>query len=707
VTAAPTILIVDPDPASRSAARAALGKAGFRVVEVDDGLAAVERTVELRPDLILLDIDAPTLRGPEACQSIRGRAEHRDTPIVLMTNCGNADSIASTFDSGATDFVARPIDWSIFAQRIRYVIRAGRVSHGLRVSEEKNRAFAKAIPDSMLIVEASGRILTHHRGSGGGRLLDQRFADHGSIHEALPADLAATWKKQIAEVLETGDIRQTETRHAVGSQKHFYETRMVPYTADSVLIIFRDVTEQRRADAKVRRLAFFDTLTGLPNRQSFLIRVADAIRSAEAAGARFSILYIDLDNFKRINDSLGHSVGDALLTSIGRRLKRCLRSEDYVARYGDGPSRPQIARLGGDEFTVLLRDIRSEQDSDAIAERILEDLRQPLEFLGQQFVITPSIGIVSYPDDGIDIDSLIKNADTAMYHAKASGRNCSSPFSGTMSVRSLERFDLEDSLRRAVSNGDLELHYQPKLALESQHVTGVEALVRWTHPDRGPISPAKFIPIAEESGLILELSDWVLQTACDQLVTWRGTPLEDIRIAINLSATQFYQEKVDQRILDALAARKLDKTSLELELTEGTLMRDVEATILMMRRLKESGFKIAVDDFGTGYSSLSYLKKFPIDALKIDRSFVSGIGTVDDSRSICKAIIALAHGLGMKVVAEGVETDDQMQHLRFLGCEEMQGYLFSPPLPAAKVTALLARRRGTAISSLPQIVSNT
>ena len=685
----PRVLIADDDATLRLLARAALEKAGFTVHDVEDGEQAVRKVAEVNPDIILLDVEMPHMDGFSACALIRKSPETVDTPIIMLTGREDAESIQTAYDSGATDFVSKPINWSLLGHRVRYIMRASRVSRGLRVSETKNRAFVRAIPDSMLVVDKQGALLTHHRGKDGSPLLDERLSGKSSVYDALPKTLADLWRHQVSEVIRSGSPQYNENKYNANGATYFYETRMVPFTPDSVLIILRDVSEQKRADAKVRRLAFYDTLTGLPNRQSFLIQVAEAIRAAEENDGRLGILYIDLDNFKRINDSLGHSVGDALLRALSKRLEACIRKDDYVATSGRGDTHLQIARLGGDEFTILLRDLENADEASTVGERVMAALSEPVHHLGQQFVITPSIGIATYPEDGTDIDSLVKNADTAMYHAKSAGRNRISLFSGTMSVRSLEYLDLEDALRYAIDEGDFELHYQPKLEIASQRVCGVEALLRWSHPDRGPISPAKFIPIAEESGLILPLSDWVLQTACDQLKAWQGGPLDSLRVAINLSAQQFYKGDVDKQIIHALDERNVATDRLELELTEGTLMRDVEDTIRRIQSLKSAGFKIAVDDFGTGYSSLSYLKRFPIDALKIDRSFVMEIDSLGDNDSICKAIIALAHGLGMKVIAEGVETEEQIQHLHFLDCEEIQGYYFARPMPAAELEKFL------------------
>ncbi len=687
----PLVLVVEDDQAQRLLARAALEKAGFDVTESTDGREAIERAQDVLPDLILLDVEMPELDGFAACSRIRTIRELADTPVIMLTGREDDESIQSAYDSGATDFISKPINWNLLGHRVKYIMRSTRVGRGLRESERKNRAFIRAIPDSMLVIDKGGMVVTYHRGKDGSRLIDRFAVDGHSLLDALPEKIAESWRSQIAAVLSTGQTSRSEDQFEDNGTHYFYETRIVPYTTDSVLVMQRDVSEKKRADAKVRRLAFYDTLTGLPNRQAFLIQVSEAIREAKADDSRISILYFDLDNFKRINDSLGHSTGDALLRGIARRLEQCVRRDDAVARFGKSNSQMQVARLGGDEFTVLLRDLNSPEEAEAVAERILTELREPLHYQGQQFVITPSVGIASYPEDGEDIDTLVKNADMAMYGAKAQGRNCISMFSGTMSVRSLERLELEDSLRKAIANGDLELNYQPKLCIQTRQVTGVEALVRWTHPDRGPVSPAKFIPIAEDAGLIVDLSHWVLEAACQQLDAWTGTPIEAIHVAVNLSGKQFREEAVDRQIIDAIKQHGFDRSRLELELTESTLMTDVEATVETLARLKDAGLKIAVDDFGTGYSSLSYLKKFPIDALKIDRAFVQEIDAGGNDRSICAAIIALAQSMGLKVIAEGVETSDQLQHLKFLGCDEIQGYFFAKPMPADKVTEFLTR----------------
>jgi len=695
------ILVVDDDATLRMLTRTALEQAGFQVTEAADGEAAVDIALTTFPDAILLDVEMPKLDGFGACERIRRSPQFVDTPIVMMTGRDDDESIQQAYDCGATDFIAKPINWSLLGQRVRYIVRASQVSRGLRDSESKNRAFVHAIPDSMLVVDADGVLVTHHRGSSGSSMIDDRLEIGEGIFDKLPLSLAEAWREQIRGVLISQTMALSEHHAKKDKRHHYFESRVVPYTKDNVLIVLRDVTEQKQAAAKVRRLAFYDTLTGLPNRQSFLIQLDEAIREAEPENSRIGILYLDLDNFKVINDSLGHKVGDSLLQDVAKRIASHVRGDDYIAAPGRDASTVQVSRLGGDEFTILLRNLSDSAEADAVADRLVRVMKDPLHCDGHQFVITPSVGIAVYPDDGDDLESLMKNADTALHHAKAAGRDRVTRFSGTMSVRSLERLDIEDSLRRAIENGDLELHYQPKMSLSTRDITGVEALVRWNHPERGPISPAKFIPIAEESGMILPLSDWVLHEACDQLARWQGTELGNTAIAINLSAKQFSIEDLHTHIFNALRQRNLPFERLELELTEGALMRDVDSTIAILSRLKEAGLQIAVDDFGTGYSSMSYLQRFPIDALKIDRSFVNDIENSTDSHSICKAIVALGHGLGMRVIAEGVENAEQVTTLRMMDCDQMQGYLLAKPQPAADVARFIVKHRARHVRRLP------
>ncbi|MEM9208755.1 MAG: diguanylate cyclase, partial [Pseudomonadota bacterium] len=552
-TRAGSVLIVDADPATRSHAKIALEQGGLTVADAGNRSEGIRLAIKLRPDLILLDAGLPELNGFETCRHIRRTAALADTPVIMLTSYEDDDLIELAYDSGATDFVRKPIRWPLLAHRVRYVLRGIRESRVLAESKNKNRAFINAIPDFMIVVDRDGSICSYQRGKDGNAVFDRQLRVGRSVLDCLPPEFAASWSASIRHVLDKRVIQQFESSVPQGNSTAYFDVRMVPFTTEQILVILRDVSVQKKADAKVRRLAFFDSLTGLPNRQSFLIQLADIIRQCKNTDRQFSILYVDLDNFKRVNETLGHTVGDALLKATATRIEGCVRKQDHVSRLD--PIRPEmhVARLGGDEFTLLLRDVQSSEDAEAVAARIAEALRKPLEHAGQEFVITPSIGIATYPEDGEDIDTLVANANMAMTHSKESGRDRFTQFSGTMSVRSLERLDLEDSLRRAIRENALKLHYQPKLCLKTQRITGAEALLRWTHPERGAVPPAKFIPIAEESGLINDIGDWVLNAACDQLVAWqKSESLRGKRLAINLSGKQFIASNIDKRIVEAV-----------------------------------------------------------------------------------------------------------------------------------------------------------
>lgn len=433
----------------------------------------------------------------------------------------------------------------------------------------------------------------------------------------------------------------------------------------------------RHANEKLQHLALHDNLTKLPNRTLLEDRIAQAISSVQRSGKFFSVMFVDLDRFKTINDSLGHHYGDKLLQAVAQRLIEVLRGEDT------------IARIGGDEFVVLLKEISKPQTAAHVAEKILGAMSGPFIIEGQEQNISASIGISVYPSDGLDLRTLMVSADGAMYHAKKMGRNNYQFFTPEMNAVAMERFELEKSLRRAMENDEFELHYQPKVHVRTGDIIAMEALVRWRHPQKGLISPAEFIPLAEEIGLIIPLGAWVLMTACQQNKRWQDAGLPRLRVAVNLSAVQFRQKHLVEFITQVLDDTGLDASCLELEVTESIVMQNPEETTLILEKLHAKGIHLSIDDFGTGYSSLSYLKRFPLDTLKIDRSFVRDISSDPDDAAIVKSVIALAHSLRLRVIAEGVETASQLSFLRALGCDEYQGYYRSKPLPAAQFEQLL------------------
>jgi diguanylate cyclase (GGDEF)-like protein/PAS domain S-box-containing protein len=560
-----------------------------------------------------------------------------------------------------------------------------RVAAALRESEERFRsAFAHAAI-GMALVTREGRWLQVNRA-----LCD--FLGYAEA-ELLATDLEAVGHPEDRETeriqterLFAGEIPSYELEkrflhaqgHAVWALVSGSAVRDSEDGPLNLILQLQDITERKRGEARIHQLAHYDPLTELPNRALFRDRLEQAIARARRNQQQIGLLFLDLDRFKAINDSLGHDFGDQLLAAAARRLTSSLRGSDT------------IARMGGDEFTVLIGDVVHAQDAGAVAQKVLGVLARPFQLEDQEVFTSASIGVAVYPADGEDAEDLIKNADSAMYQAKAAGKNAFRFYAADMNARARTRLELESSLRRALEREELRLHFQPQVDLASRRIAGLEALVRWERPGRGLISPAEFIPLAEETGQIVPIGDWVLRAACAQAVAWQAAGLPPLPVTVNLSARQFRQPDLVKTVLVALRDTALDPRFLTLELTESAIMLDAEASIETLRRLKEAvSISLSIDDFGTGYSSLSYLKRFPLNILKIDKSFVQDVTVSPDDAAIAAATIALAHSLNLKVVAEGVETEEQLAFLREHGCDGFQGYVFSRPLPAADIEPLL------------------
>jgi diguanylate cyclase (GGDEF)-like protein/PAS domain S-box-containing protein len=451
--------------------------------------------------------------------------------------------------------------------------------------------------------------------------------------------------------------------------------------------IAKDITERKLAEERIHYLAHHDALTGLPNRTLFSELLNMAIHQSKRYKRAFAVVYVDLDRFKVINDSLGHEAGDQLLRETSDRLRDALRESDVVAR------------LGGDEFVVLVQEIDDKHQAEIVARKLLSAITRSMTIEGQECRVTASLGLSLYPSDGTEEAALMKNADVAMYKAKQGGKNNFQFYSADLNVHSLERLALENSLRRALERQEFVLHYQAKVSLKSRDITGVEALLRWNHPELGMLSPAQFIPMAEETGLIVPIGRWVLNAACREAVKWQEHGLPRVSISVNISARQFSDENLLRDIADALTASRLDPALLELELTESMVMQNIDHTMTLLAQIKRMGVRLAIDDFGIGYSSLSNLKRFPIDTLKVDRSFIRDIPGDSEDKAITEAIVAMGHSLNLTVVAEGVETREQAMFLHEQHCDELQGFLFSKPLPSDQFEALM--RRPEALADLP------
>jgi diguanylate cyclase (GGDEF)-like protein/PAS domain S-box-containing protein len=448
-----------------------------------------------------------------------------------------------------------------------------------------------------------------------------------------------------------------------------------------LLGVIEDVTERKQSEERIAHLAHYDALTDLPNREFFRQQIEQSLKQVRR-GEQLAVLYLDLDKFKSVNDTLGHQGGDELLKTVAERLRACLRETDIVAR------------LGGDEFAIVQTAVTNPTDVTDLVKRIQDAIRAPCELSGHELTADTSIGIAMAPGDGTEPDQLLKNADLAMYGAKADGRGTYRFFEADMDARMKARRTLEFDLRQAVMCGEFELHYQPLVNIRENKIVGCEALLRWLHPTRGMVSPAEFISIAEETGIINQLGEWVLRTACAEAATWP----DHLMVTVNVSPVQFKHDNLVQLVVSALAASRLPAERLELEITESVLLHDNETTLLMLHQLKQLGVRIAMDDFGTGYSSLNYLRRFPFDKIKIDRSFIKDVTEPDGSVAIVQAVVSIAESRNIVTTAEGVETQEQLDVLRTLGCTEMQGYLFSKPKPAAEIIRMLIPRDARKLS---------
>jgi len=688
------VLVVDDDNMMRRLVRATLEQAGFTVEEAEDGregVAAFERT---RPDMVLLDVMMPNMDGFEACTALRSMEGGDLVPVLMMTGSTDSDWINRAYEAGATDFVTKPLAWPVLLHRVRYLLRASRAFRDLTRSQAR-------LANAQRIAQ-----LGHwewHLGTGdvqcseeiygivGRPNLEIRDVKRALLEIVSPEDRAgvedaiyAAMHRQQPCNIDFQIVRPDGTTRVVHAQAElkFDVTGALLHMQGTL----QDVTERKHAEAQIRHMALYDSLTGLANRLLFKEQASRAVAQAARNGQLLAMLSIDLDRFKRINETLGHAVGDLLLQEVANRLTRSLRPTDYVTRNAENHC---IARQGSDEFTVLLAGLHRGQDAARVARRILDSLALPFDLNGSEVVVSASIGVAVYPLDGGDVDGLLQHADAAMHHAKDQGKNNYQYYNHKMNTSAFEKLTLETNLRKALERGEFSLYYQPKVDMSSGAIIGAEALIRWRHPDLGLVSPAEFIPLAEETGLILPIGEWVLRSACAEAKKWHDAGHTWMHVAVNMSSLNFRQENFPEMIANALDESGLPACCLELEMTESLLMQDAEAGVNVLKCLKATGVKLSIDDFGTGYSSLSYLKRFPLDALKIDRSFVKDITSNADDASMTFAIIAMARSLKLTVIAEGVETEGQAALLREQGCQFMQGNLFSRPVPDVEFAALL------------------
>ncbi len=697
--AAPLALVVDDDLSLRLTLAGALKKAGFKVIQAENGLKALSLFRSQKPELIMLDVIMPEMDGFTTCAAIRQEPEGVYPQILMVTGLDDITSIERSFEAGANDFVVKPINLVMLGHRARYMLRAGLAFQKLSRSQNrlsKTQELAKLghwqidLVDNAFHCSPEACCLIGVKQTDRPMTSDEflsSVAGHERDHIKCFVDECVAVKKSFS--LNYGVILPDGTeKHILNKGEILFDEHGVPET---MLGIVQDVTQLKQAEEEIRFLAFYDGLTGLANRMMLMNQLQQAIIDARHGNEMFALFFIDLDQFKRINDTLGHHIGDLLLIDVAETLKKHIRRGDTVARIGAENSDSLIARLGGDEFTILLTGIRDVESAAVIARRIIKEIPATHCIEGHEVSVTASIGISVFPADGADADILLKNADAAMYHAKNCGRNNYQFYMESLNAAAVERFSLERDLKHAVEREEFLLHYQPQVHIASRKIVGAEALIRWRHPVKGMIPPGDFIPIAEESNLIIDINKWVLNTACRQCQQWLDAGLPEIRIAVNLSGYKVARQNIVDNIQKTLQETALDAGLLEVEITENVLLHATDETMSTFQRMKNLRIRIALDDFGTGYSSLSYLSSFPVDTLKIDRSFVSGCVERKKNRVIIKAIAAMGHSMGMKIVAEGIETAAQLEIIKGYGCDEAQGYYFSPPVSSVEFADMLKK----------------
>lgn len=671
------ILLADDDVTIRFLMQAALEQAGFEVVLASNGEEAIQLFNTSTPDMVMLDVEMPQMNGYQVCTYLRKQIGN-ELPIIMVTGMDDVQSIDHAFEVGATDFIAKPINWNLINYRLLYLRRAYLNLLDLKNANARSKAIFSAIPDTMFILDNEGHIVDTQSSSDKKAFLDFQTGDN--LNRRMPENITRAHLEAAGRARKYGTVEHFEYQlNDENNREKFYESRVLTIDSDEILCLVRDITERKDSENRIFRLAYFDSLTGLPNRQSFIDRLKREIKRAKYVGSKLAILFLDLDGFKSINDTMGHNTGDVILQWAADRLQSSTRSSDFVSRSNTTGSEIELARLGGDEFTVVIPNLIRAEDALTLAHRIRETMRHPFRLDSRDVVLTTSIGIALYPDDGEDVEALLKHADTAMYHAKTEGRDNCQFYSITLTQEAEKRLNLENDLRDALKNNEFQVLYQPQFDVKESCFKSAEALLRWHHPKQGLISPLDFIPLAEENGLIIPIGEWVLRTACSDAAHWIKNG-DDLRIAVNLSPLQFKNPDLIKSVLTILTETGLPPEKLTLEVTEGALMEYSENTLNTLRALRNNKIHIALDDFGTGYSSMNYLKRLPINSIKVDQSFVNGLLDDKDSLAIVRSIITLSKNLGFQITAEGIETLDQAEILKFLGCETLQGFYFSKPL---------------------------
>jgi diguanylate cyclase (GGDEF)-like protein/PAS domain S-box-containing protein len=695
-----TILIVDDEIRNRRLLEALLQPEGYQTLSAANGEEALASIAQHPPDLILLDIMMPGMDGYQVATIVKGNPATSNIPVIMVTAQIDRGARLAGLNAGAEEFLTKPVDRAELWIRVRNLLRLKALgdflqNHSLILEQQvqartadlqRFRTALDATADAIMLVNRTTMRFVEFNATACNML--------GYTREELfrmgPPQIADATLEQLESEYDaliaghgTNEPEETQIRRSDGSwlqvEMHGQAQR---WGADWIIVrVVRDITERKEAQSRLHHLAHYDPLTGLPNRTLFYATLRKTLAQASNSGLLVAVLCIDLDQFKNVNDTLGHAIGDELLGQFSNRLVECVRIRDTVGR------------LGGDEFALILVMQDGQEGAALVANKIREVLRAPFDLKGHEVAVTASIGITIHPIDASDPESLIKCADTAMYRAKQAGRDTFRFFTAQMNAEVLARLDLEAALRKAVENEEFLLHYQPKVQLRSGRIAGLEALLRWQRPGHGLVSPQEFIPVLEETGLIVRVGSWVIATACKQIGQWTRSSIGPVQVSVNVSGRQFVKGDLDGDIIKALGENDIKADLLELELTESSLMVNTERTIASLQNLKKRGVQISIDDFGTGYSSLAYLRRFPIDKLKIDIAFIRDVTSNRDDAAIVLAIIRMAHSLKLDVIAEGVETAAQLAYLQRHRCDSIQGYYFSRPLPVPELEQLMREEK--------------
>jgi diguanylate cyclase (GGDEF)-like protein/PAS domain S-box-containing protein len=705
------IVIVDDRITNRNifARLAASIEEGVAVRSFGDPVEAIEWLKDNTPDLVVTDYKMPHMNGAEFVRAFRHLPGCAEIPAVVITVYEERTHRINALEAGATDFLQSPVDHHEFLTRARNLLklrkqqlvimsRANQLERdlidsersrkeALRDSRERLAQVIDTVPAMISATDAEGRCVFLNAFTAAFCGVDAAQAAGQQAADVFGKEAGIRMAGLDRLIFENGRGLPSYEEETVdrGGQRRVFLTTKSPLRDGAgkvinVLTTSLDITERKQAEEHLHHLAHHDPLTGLPNRTYFHDSVRRQIARTRRGDRQFALLLLDLDRFKGINDVLGHHYGDQLLKAVSQRLRGAVRETDIVAR------------LGGDEFAILQTEIGRAEDAVTLAKKIIETLEAPFSVDGQEIATTTSVGITIHPTDGVDVDVLLKNADLAMYQAKAQGRNTWSVFASDMDTLAREAIILEADLRQALARDQFLLNYQPQINLRTGRISGAEALLRWRRPGSGLVRPADFLPLAEENGLIVPINEWVLIQACKQAKAWQqaGHPFE--RIAVNLSPVQFRKQDIRQHVIDALEKTGLEPKCLELELTESILMQNPEAAADDLRFLQNLGVTFSIDDFGVGYSSLAYVKNLPVDRLKIDQGFIRNVNDDPNDAAIVRAIINLGHSLDLDVIAEGVETAEQLAFVRNEGCDEVQGFYFSPPVPAEDFTFLFQQQ---------------